>query len=73
MLERNNLPGAICSMICGGADVGAKMSEDPNVKLLSFTGSTEVMELRFLFFRETNITFLNIKKDWKNCCSNRSK
>ena len=42
MLERNNLPGAICSMICGGADVGAKMAEDSNVKLLSFTGSTEV-------------------------------
>jgi len=37
-------------MICGGADVGAKMSEDPNVKLLSFTGSTEVSILKKLRF-----------------------
>jgi aldehyde dehydrogenase family 7 protein A1 len=29
-------------MICGGADVGARMSEDERVKLVSFTGSTEI-------------------------------
>jgi len=42
VLESNNLPPAICSMVCGGADVGQMMSEDTNVDLLSFTGSTEV-------------------------------
>uniref|UniRef100_A0A672MPH0 Alpha-aminoadipic semialdehyde dehydrogenase n=1 Tax=Sinocyclocheilus grahami TaxID=75366 RepID=A0A672MPH0_SINGR len=35
VLERNHLPGAICSMTCGGADIGF-------VGLLSFTGSTQV-------------------------------
>ena len=42
VLEKNNLPAGICSMICGGADVGAQMSEDERVKLVSFTGSTEI-------------------------------
>ena len=42
VLEKNNLPGAISAMICGGADVGARMAEDERVKLLSFTGSCQV-------------------------------
>ena len=42
VLERNNLPGAICSMVCGGADVGAAMANDPQLPLISFTGSTQV-------------------------------
>eukprot|EP00128_Syssomonas_multiformis_P015401 Colp12_sorted_trinity150504_noHs@7527 len=42
VLEANKLPGAICSMVCGGADVGRAMSEDKRVDLVSFTGSTEI-------------------------------
>ena len=42
VLERNGLPGAICALCTGGADVGRKMAEDPRMKLVSFTGSTEV-------------------------------
>lgn len=42
VLERNDLPGGVCAMICGGADIGAKMSDDERVKLVSFTGSTQV-------------------------------
>ena len=42
MLEKNGLPGAISSMICGGSDVGARMAEDERVKLMSFTGSCQV-------------------------------
>jgi len=42
VLEKNNLPGEICSLVSGGADVGQAMAEDPRVKLLSFTGSTAV-------------------------------
>ncbi|KAA0704451.1 Alpha-aminoadipic semialdehyde dehydrogenase [Triplophysa tibetana] len=42
VLEKNNLPGAICSMTCGGADIGAAMAGDERVGLLSFTGSTHV-------------------------------
>ncbi|TPX58973.1 hypothetical protein PhCBS80983_g02815 [Powellomyces hirtus] len=42
VLERNNLPGALCSLVTGGADVGQAMSKDHRVNLLSFTGSTAV-------------------------------
>ncbi|CAF0974683.1 unnamed protein product [Brachionus calyciflorus] len=42
VLEQNNLPGAICSMICGGGDIGHQMSIDKRVKLVSFTGSCAI-------------------------------
>uniref|UniRef100_A0A4W3IRD6 aldehyde dehydrogenase (NAD(+)) n=1 Tax=Callorhinchus milii TaxID=7868 RepID=A0A4W3IRD6_CALMI len=42
VLEDNKLPGAICSLTCAGADVGAAMSKDERLDLLSFTGSTNV-------------------------------
>jgi aldehyde dehydrogenase family 7 protein A1 len=42
VLERNNLPGAICSTVCGGAEIGKLFAEDPQVNLVSFTGSTRV-------------------------------
>uniref|UniRef100_A0A4W4G633 aldehyde dehydrogenase (NAD(+)) n=1 Tax=Electrophorus electricus TaxID=8005 RepID=A0A4W4G633_ELEEL len=42
VLEQNNLPGAICSMTCGGADIGSAIAKDKQVDLVSFTGSTHV-------------------------------
>jgi len=42
VLERNGVSGAVCSTVCGGADVGQRMAEDKNINLLSFTGSTPV-------------------------------
>jgi aldehyde dehydrogenase family 7 protein A1 len=43
VLERNKLPGAICSMVVGpGRDIGEKLISDPRLSLISFTGSTEV-------------------------------
>jgi len=42
VLDANNLPGAICSLVQGGSDVGEAMATDKNIKLLSFTGSTQV-------------------------------
>ncbi|XP_048382930.1 alpha-aminoadipic semialdehyde dehydrogenase [Stegostoma tigrinum] len=42
VLENNKLPGAICSLTCGGADIGAAMSKDERINLMSFTGSTNV-------------------------------
>ena len=38
----NNLPPAICTTVCGGAEVGEAMARDKRVSLLSFTGSTKV-------------------------------
>ena len=42
VLKRNNLPGAICSMVVGEADVGKRMAADPNMHIVSFTGSTHI-------------------------------
>ncbi|KAJ2157835.1 Alpha-aminoadipic semialdehyde dehydrogenase [Coemansia sp. RSA 552] len=40
VLEANGLPGAICALASGGADVGRALAEDCRIDLLSFTGST---------------------------------
>ncbi len=40
VLERNGLPGAVTALCQGGTDIGKKMSADPRMKLISFTGST---------------------------------
>jgi aldehyde dehydrogenase family 7 member A1 len=42
VLEANKLPGAICSLVSGGAEIGKAMANSPAVDLLSFTGSTNV-------------------------------
>uniref|UniRef100_A0A914MEW2 aldehyde dehydrogenase (NAD(+)) n=1 Tax=Meloidogyne incognita TaxID=6306 RepID=A0A914MEW2_MELIC len=42
VLKDNNLPPSICSLICGGSDIGLLLTKDPKVDLVSFTGSTEV-------------------------------
>uniref|UniRef100_A0A663MUW2 Aldehyde dehydrogenase 7 family member A1 n=1 Tax=Athene cunicularia TaxID=194338 RepID=A0A663MUW2_ATHCN len=42
VLEDNRVPGAVCSLVCGGADVGTAMARDERMDLLSFTGSTKV-------------------------------
>lgn len=34
------MPGAICSLVCGGADIGSAISNDTRLPLVSFTGST---------------------------------
>ncbi|CAL8276557.1 unnamed protein product [Merluccius merluccius] len=52
VLEHNSLPGAICSMTCGGADVGTAMAKDERVNLLSFTGSTHVGKMVSLMVQE---------------------
>jgi len=42
VFKRNNIPGAVSSMVVGGTDVGKAMASDRNIHLMSFTGSTEV-------------------------------
>ncbi|CAL8071748.1 unnamed protein product [Orchesella dallaii] len=42
VLERNGLPGSICALVCGGADIGNAMANDKRLPLVSFTGSTPV-------------------------------
>jgi len=42
VLEANKLPGAICGLCTGGAEIGNLMANDKRVGLLSFTGSTAV-------------------------------
>ncbi|CAF3829738.1 unnamed protein product [Rotaria sp. Silwood1] len=42
VLKRNNLPGGLSSLICGGSDIGISISKDKRIPLVSFTGSTNV-------------------------------
>lgn len=43
VLERNGVPKAVVTMICGpGSSVGEHMIQDPRLKLVSFTGSTSI-------------------------------
>ncbi|CAJ0585945.1 unnamed protein product, partial [Mesorhabditis spiculigera] len=42
VLVENNLPGSLCSLVCGEGDVGQALVKDKRVNLVSFTGSTEV-------------------------------
>lgn len=42
VFKRNNLPGALSSLICGGTDIGQSISKDNRIPLVSFTGSTNV-------------------------------
>ena len=42
VLQRNNLHPALCTLCCGGADVGVAMSKDERLPLVSFTGSTQI-------------------------------
>ncbi|KFM82283.1 Alpha-aminoadipic semialdehyde dehydrogenase, partial [Stegodyphus mimosarum] len=41
VLEKNKLPGAICSLVCGGVDIGSAIAKDTRLPLVSFTGSTD--------------------------------
>ena len=42
VLEKNGLPGGVSALCQGGTDVGMSMSADKRIKLMSFTGSTEI-------------------------------
>ncbi|KAJ2058900.1 Alpha-aminoadipic semialdehyde dehydrogenase, partial [Coemansia sp. S155-1] len=42
VLEANGLPGALCSLATGGADIGNQIAQDKRINLVSFTGSTNV-------------------------------
>jgi aldehyde dehydrogenase family 7 protein A1 len=42
VLNRNGLPGAICTTVVGGADIGEAISHDKRISIVSFTGSTEI-------------------------------
>lgn len=42
VLEANRLPGAVCALTVGGPPIGDAMAGDERVRLLSFTGSTQV-------------------------------
>lgn len=54
VLEKNNLPGAIFTSFCGGTEIGQAIAKDTRIALLSFTGSTKVLETYHLW-----IAFIN--------------
>jgi len=42
VFKKEGIPGAVASMIISDGSIGKEMSNDPNIELLSFTGSTKV-------------------------------
>lgn len=42
ILRANGLPGSVCSLVSGGAEIGKAIGEDRRLPLVSFTGSTPV-------------------------------
>ncbi|KAK9281734.1 hypothetical protein L1049_004638 [Liquidambar formosana] len=42
VLEKNDLPGAIFTSFCGGAEIGQAIAKDTRIPLVSFTGSSKV-------------------------------
>ncbi|XP_043719410.1 aldehyde dehydrogenase family 7 member A1 [Telopea speciosissima] len=42
VLEKNNLPSAIFTSFCGGAEIGQAIAKDTRIPLVSFTGSSKV-------------------------------
>lgn len=53
VLEKNNLPGAIFTSFCGGAEIGQAIAKDTRIPLVSFTGSSKV----FLYFPPLELFF----------------
>lgn len=48
VLEKNNLPGAIFTAFCGGAEIGQAIARDTRIPLVSFTGSSKVRHASWL-------------------------
>ncbi len=42
VLKQNNLPGSICSLVTGGAEIGEAIAKSSDIDVVSFTGSTPV-------------------------------
>lgn len=42
VLQANNLPASVSTLVTGGADIGEAMATDKKIPLVSFTGSTPV-------------------------------
>lgn len=63
VLEKNNLPGSLCALVCGGTEVGESMAADKRLDIVSFTGSTAVM---------FKILFLNLDRQKGRCHSARA-
>lgn len=42
VMKANNIPPEVCSLVCGGSDVGEALANDSRMDLVSFTGSTPV-------------------------------
>lgn len=42
VLEANGMPGSICSLVTGGADIGEAIAKHKDIDIVSFTGSTAV-------------------------------
>lgn len=63
VLEKNNLPGAIFTSFCGGAEIGQAIAKDTRIPLVSFTGSSKVLILILSFYPTWSLLVLFWNKD----------
>lgn len=42
VLKRNNLPTSLATLACGDVDLSKALTENPNIPLVSFTGSEKI-------------------------------
>lgn len=63
VLEKNDLPGAICSLCSGDKEIGEAMSNDTRMPLLSFTGSTQVGHKVNIILNPYIYCYLNLAKN----------
>lgn len=61
VFEKNNLPAAIFTSFCGGAEIGQAIAKDTRIALVSFTGSSKV-NLLYVCATAISITLMNIFK-----------
>ncbi|KAG6528322.1 hypothetical protein ZIOFF_010475 [Zingiber officinale] len=52
VLEKNNLPAAIFTSFCGGAEIGEAIARDTRIPLVSFTGSSKLLLTVLLLYLE---------------------
>lgn len=64
VLEKNNLPSAIFTSFCGGAEIGQAIAKDTRIPLVSFTGSSKVT------FHILVYVFIAMNRYLENICFN---
>jgi len=64
VLDKNNLPGAIFTSFCGGAEIGQAIARDTRIPLVSFTGSSKVLLCAHIVINSDLIISMRVHGTW---------